>query len=390
MANESTPRTPTTTAQAQRRPIGPVDLAAELAEVGPQVEAAVLRVLRSGRYVLGPDVEAFERDFAALHRVRHGIGVASGTDALVLALKAAGVGRRTSVVTSPFTFFASAGAIAWLGATPKLVDVDPETALITPAAAEAAIDEETVALLPVHLYGQLVDVRGFRRLADRHGLALVEDAAQAHGAERDGARAGELGDAAAFSFYPTKNLGAAGDGGLILTRREDFAQRLRSLRDHGSVVKYEHGEVGTNSRLAALQAALLSAKLPRLEPWNARRRELAARYDAAFAGQERVRPVRDTSGGGHVYHQYAVRIAGGAQRDATLEGLKAQGIGAAVHYPRPVHLQEAARDWGYRQGDLPQAEALAREVLCLPVHPFLRDDEVDRVAEVLLDLVRRA
>ncbi len=373
----------------QHRPIQPVDLAAELAAVGPVLEQEVLRVLRSGRYVLGPDVEAFEQAFARSQHAAFGVGVASGTDALVLPLRACCAGPGTNVVTSPFTFFASAGAVAWTGATVRLVDVDPETALIEPAAAEAAIDERTVALLPVHLYGQLVDLRGFRALADRRGIALIEDAAQAHGAERDGLRAGEVGDAAAFSFYPTKNLGAAGDAGLILTRDEAWAKRMRSLRDHGSRVKYEHDEVGTNSRLAALQAALLAAKLPHLEGWNARRRALAARYDAAFAGEERVRPVRDTSGG-HAYHQYAVRIGAGASRDAALEGLRAQGIFAAVHYPRPVHLQPAARDWGYAPGSLPHAEALAREVLCLPVHPFLRDDEVERVADVLLALVRRA
>lgn len=376
------------TATQAPRPIQPVDLAAELAEVGPALEAAVLRVLRSGRYVLGPDVEAFEEEFAALHRTAHGVGVASGTDALLLALKVCGAGPGTNVVTSPFTFFASAGAIAWTGAAPKLVDIDPETALIEPAAAAAAIDARTVALLPVHLYGQLVDLRGFRQLADRHGIALIEDAAQAHGAERDGLRAGELGDAAAFSFYPTKNLGAAGDAGLILTRSEEWARHLRSLRDHGSRIKYEHDEVGTNSRLAALQAALLSAKLPHLPRWNARRRELAARYDGAFAGQALVRTVRDTSGG-HAYHQYAVRILGGA-RDAVLAKLRAQDISAAVHYPRPVHLQPAARGWGYGPGDLPHAEALAAEVLCLPVHPFLSNCEVDRVAEVLLGSLPRA
>jgi dTDP-4-amino-4,6-dideoxygalactose transaminase len=372
--------------EAQPRPIAPVDLAAERAAVGPPLEEAVLRVLRSGQYVLGPEVEALEREVAGLCGVAHAVGVASGTDALVLGLRALGVKPGDGVVTSPFTFFASAGVIAWIGARPLLADVDPETGLMDPAAAAAAVDGGTTALLPVHLYGQLADMRALRDLADARGLALLEDAAQAIGAARDGAGCGALGDAAALSFYPTKNLGAAGDGGLVLTRRENVAAALRRLRDHGSSEKYRHAEIGTNSRLAALQAAVLRTKLPHLEAWNARRGEIAARYSAAFESSDVVRPLSTVPGATHVFHQYTVRVSGEVPRDVVLEGLRADGIAAAVHYPLPVHFQEAAAQWGYRPGDLPQAEALAREVLCLPVHPFLSDADAERVSAAVLRL----
>jgi dTDP-4-amino-4,6-dideoxygalactose transaminase len=364
------------------KPIPMLDLAAERAAVGPELQAAVLRVLESGRYVLGPDVEAFERDFARYQRAKHGIGLASGTDALLLALKAAGVGPGDLVITSPFTFFASAATIAWLGARPVLVDVEPDTALIDAAGVARAIDSRVRAVLPVHLYGQLADVMTLRKLCDRAKITLIEDAAQAHGAERDGRRAGELGEFAAFSFYPTKNLGCAGDGGLVTTGDDAQARRLRTLRDHGSPTKYHHVELGLNSRLDALQAALLAVKLPHLEAWNHARARIAAIYDRGFAGNENVRPLSRAPKSSPVYHQYTVRIGSG-RRDAVQAGLAAKGISTAIHYPRPVHLQPAAESWGYPRGSLPNAEALADEVLCLPIHPFLQASEAERVvAEV--------
>ncbi|MEW6072530.1 MAG: DegT/DnrJ/EryC1/StrS family aminotransferase [Planctomycetota bacterium] len=370
---------------AAARPIGMLDLAAEREQIGPEIEAAVLDVLRSGRYVLGPAVERFEKSFAALCGVEHGIGVSSGTDALVLALLAVGVRPGDHVVTSPFTFFASAGTIAWVGAVPRLADIDPATGLLDPTAAAAAVDARTTCLLPVHLYGQLADVRAFRSLADARHLSIVEDGAQAHGASRDGARVGELADAGILSFYPTKNLGAAGEAGLVVTRRAEVAARLRELRDHGMAAKYTHVRLGTNARMDALQGAVLGVKLPHLAVWNARRREIAARYDAAFAGTA-VRPLAAAPGSHHVYHQYAVRIPDEGVRDAVLAGLARAGIQAAVHYPRPVHLQAAAAGWGYGPGDFPAAETLAAEVLCLPIHPFLADLDADRVAEAVREL----
>lgn len=361
-----------------------LDLEAERAFLGPALDEAVAGVLASGRFVLGPVLEAFERDFAAMHHVAHCVGVASGTDALILGLRALGVGPGDRVLTTPFSFFASAGAIAWIGATPVLADIDPETGLLDPERAAAVMGSGIACILPVHLYGQLADVRAFRALADASGAKLLEDAAQAHGATRAGVHAGELGDAAAFSFYPTKNLGCAGEGGAVLIQDASIAEGLRRLRDHGSTAKYEHAELGVNSRLHALQAAILAVKLPHLAAWNERRRGIAARYDAAFAGSAAVRPLRSVPGS--VHHQYAVRVPA-ADRDTVHEGLVEAGVHAAVHYPRPIHLQAAAAGWGYGPGSLPEAEALAREVLCLPIHPFLVDADADRVAETLLGLV---
>jgi dTDP-4-amino-4,6-dideoxygalactose transaminase len=361
----------------------PLDLAAERAELEPALTAAVTRVLGSGQYVLGPEVLAFERDFAALHGVEHGVAVASGTDALWLGLLALGVEPGDHVVTSPFTFFASAACIALIGAVPRLADVDYDTGLLDPTRAAAACDGRTRCLLPVHLYGQLADVHAFRDLADERGLALLEDGAQAHGARRDGHACGSLGDAGTFSFYPTKNLGAAGEGGLVLTRRADVARALRELRDHGSPRKYVHARIGTNSRLQALQAAVLNVKLPHLTAWNERRRALAARYDALFAESASVIPLSVAPGVVHAYHQYTVRLRGPRTRDEVQARLAEQGIATSVHYPSPVHLQAAARPWGYGPGDFPAAEALAREVLCLPVHPFLEATDVERVAQAL-------
>ncbi len=371
-----------TTAQ---KTIAPVDLAAERAELGSALEEAVLRVLRSGAYVLGPEVERFEADFARLHRVANpGVGVSNGTDALILGLRALGVKAGDEVVTSPFTFFASAGSIAWIGAKPVLADVELDTALLDVTKARAAITPRTTCILPVHLYGQLVDMKAFRALADEKKLTLLEDCAQSHGAQRDGVSCGELGDAAAFSFYPTKNLGACGEGGMILSRRKDVVEHARRLRDHGSPAKYQHAEIGTNSRLQGIQGAALNVKLPHLERWNERRRAIAARYTQLFAGSKALTTLRVPPGSLHVYHQYAVRVTGGVPRERVIERLKAQGIVAAVHYPSPVHVQEAARGWGYGPGAFPNAERLAREVLCLPVHPFLSASDVERVAEATL------
>jgi dTDP-4-amino-4,6-dideoxygalactose transaminase len=366
-------------------PIQPVDLAAERAELGPALYDAVRRVIESGRYVLGPEVESFERDFAALHRVAHGVAVASGTDALWLGLLALGVEPGDHVVTSPFTFFASAASIALIGAVPRLADVELDTGLLDPRAAEAAVDAKTTCVLPVHLYGQLADVLAFRALADRKKLALLEDGAQAHGARREGHACGELGDAGTFSFYVTKNLGAAGEGGMVVTQKADVAQRLRELRDHGSPSKYVHARIGTNSRLHALQAAILNVKLPYLERWNERRRAIAARYDAALRARASIRPLRVAPNVVHGYHQYTVRLIE-RDRAEVVAALAQRGISLGVHYPSPVHLQEAARPWGYRAGDFPNAERLAREVVCLPCHPYLGPADVDRVAEALIEV----
>ena len=272
--------------------------------------------------------------------------------------------------------------------SPVLADIDPRDGPLGPGQGRRTRGlrrEDDKAILPVHIYGQLADMRALRKLAEPRGIYLVEDAAQAHGASRDGARAGEIGDAACFSFYPTKNLGGAGDSGMVISRHQEIADRVRRLRDHGSGAKYHHIELGTASRLDAIQAAILSVKLPHLERWNQRRRELAQRYDEAFSGTG-VAQIGLAPESLSAHHQYAVRIPGDA-RERVQEGLRARGIASAVHYPIPVHLQPAASEWGYGEGSLPEAERLARQVLCLPVHPFLADGEVDRVAEALIALV---
>ncbi|MFT5291645.1 MAG: dTDP-4-amino-4,6-dideoxygalactose transaminase [Planctomycetota bacterium] len=367
-------------------PIYPLNLALERDSLGSALDEAVLGVLHSGQFVLGPEVQKLETDFAQFCGAKYGIGVASGTEAIVLALRAVGVKPGDEVVTSPFTFFASAAAVAWTGATPRLADVDPATALLDLQKASAAVGPKTTCILPVHLYGQMVDVHAYRALCDSKGLALVEDAAQAHGATFKGAGPGTIGDAAAFSFYPTKNLGGAGEGGLVTTSNEALNTSLRLLRDHGSPAKYVHTVLGTNARMHAFQGAVLNVKLPHLAAWNERRRAIAKRYDEGFAGLERAVPLLCHSDAVHSYHQYTLRVLGGG-RDATVTALQERGIHAAIHYPKPVHLQEAAADWGYGPGDFPIAEALCEEVLCLPVHPFLTEEDVDRVIAALTEIL---
>jgi dTDP-4-amino-4,6-dideoxygalactose transaminase len=365
--------------------IAPVDLVAERAALGQDLNDAIQSVLDSGQFILGPEVKRFEEDFAKRCGAPHARAVASGTDALVLGLLAVGVKPGDHVVTSPFTFFASAGAIAWMGAIPRLADVDLDTGLLNPEAAAAAVDEKTSCILPVHLYGQLADMRALRAIADDKRVALLEDGAQAAGAMRAGYQPGELGDACTFSFYPSKNLGACGEGGLVVSRSEAVAERMQGLRDHGSPGKYQHQYVGCNSRMHGFQGAALNVKHAYLDQWNARRREIAARYDAAFAKTPGVATLKCFENSQHAYHQYTLRIAD-AGRDALQAGLKQRAIIAAVHYPIPVHLQEAAKPWGYGPGDFPHAEQLCREVLCLPVHPFLSDDDVQRVIDGVQEL----
>jgi dTDP-4-amino-4,6-dideoxygalactose transaminase len=266
-------------------------------------------------------------------------------------------------------------------------DVDLDTALLSPALAKRAIDAKTTAIMPVHLYGQMADMKAFRALCDEKKLALVEDAAQSHAAKRDGSFCGQLGDACAFSFYPTKNLGACGEGGMVITKREDVFQRAKRIREHGSPVRYTHVEIGTNSRLQAFQGAALNVKLPHLAAWTARRNQIAARYDAAFKNAAGLIALARVPNATHVYHQYTIRVTD-VPRDDVVKALADKKIFVGVHYPSPVHLQEAAKPWGYGPGDFPNAERLAREVLCLPVHPFLTDADADRIAENVLALAR--
>jgi dTDP-4-amino-4,6-dideoxygalactose transaminase len=356
-----------------------VDVAADLAAFGDELAAAVQRVLGSGRLVLGPEVRAFEEEWAAYCGVRHCVTVNSGTDALRLALRAYGVGPGDEVVTVSHSFVATSFAVELTGARPVWADVDPVTGTMDPESAAAAITPDTRALLPVHLYGRCADMGRLRELADRHGLRLLEDAAQAHGATYDGRRAGGLGDAACFSFYPTKNLGAAGDAGAVVTDDGSLASRIRSLRNYGESRKHRHDEVAGNSRLDELQAAILRTRLCRLDDLNAARRIHAARYHAGLAGSS-VRTPDLGVGMEHVFHLYVVRAA---ERDALARHLKAQGVGYGLHYPVPAHLQPAfVRP---REGaiSLPATETWAREVISLPLYARIPDAHVDRAIEAV-------
>jgi dTDP-4-amino-4,6-dideoxygalactose transaminase len=356
-----------------------IDLRAQYQSLKPRVDAAVGRVLESGRYVLGPEVAAFEEEFAAHCRTRHAIGVSSGTSALHLALLAAGIGPGDEVITVPFTFVATVAAIQYTGARPVLVDVERGTLNMDPSRIAAAVTTRTKAIMPVHLYGQPADMEAVTRIAGEHGLAVIEDAAQAHGAEHCGRRAGSIGRLGCFSFYPGKNLGAAGEGGAVTTDDDELAARVRLLRDWGAEHKYHHVVPGFNYRLEELQAAILRVKLAELEEWTEARRAHAARYRKLLAGAAVELPA-DPPGQRHVYHVFAIRHP---ERDRLAGELAAQGVATGIHYPIPVHLQPAYADLGYGPGDFPVAERAAHEVLSLPMYPELRPDQVEAISELV-------
>jgi len=365
------------------RPNAPptIPLADPAADQAPLVEAlaaAADRVIRSGCYILGPEVTAFEHELAAACGVPHAVGVSSGTDALLAMLAAAGVGPGDEVVTSPFSFFATAGAIVRAGSRPVFADVDPATLNLDPAAAIAKLGTRTKAVLVVHIFGRLAPLGALRAACAGRGIALLEDAAQAIGATgADGLRVGTGTRAAALSFFPTKNLGALGDGGAVLTEDAAFAAAIRRLRIHGAERKNHHVDVGGNFRLDALQAALLRVKLPHLPAWTAARRGAAARYRAGLRDTNLVLPPEDP---GCVWNQFVVRVSG-ERRDRLAADLARAGITTEVYYPTPLHLQPALRALGHAPGDLPAAERACAEVLALPLHPSLTDTAIDRVVD---------
>jgi dTDP-4-amino-4,6-dideoxygalactose transaminase len=370
---------------ADRTPIPLLDLTRHDADLRREVARAVEEVFASGRFVLGPATERFERDLAAFLGVRHAIGVSSGTDALLVALMALEVGPGDEVVTSPLSFFASAGVVARLGARPVFVDIEAATLLLDASRLEAALTPRTRAIEPVHLYGQCADMAPILEIARRRGIPVLEDACQAIGARYGDRSAGTLGTLGAFSFYPTKNLGAAGDAGAVVTDDDRLAERVRSLRVHGATKTYFHDRVGGNFRLDAVQAAVLDARLPRLQGWNARRRVIARRY-AELLGVEaragRVALPADVPGRGHVFHQYVVRVS---DRDGVRRRMAERGVATSVFYPVPLHLQRCFASLGGRERDFPEAERAAREVLALPMFPELADAEVERVAAALTE-----
>ena len=359
-----------------------VDLKAQYRSIKGEVDAAIQGVLASCEFTLGSEVVAFEKEFAAYCGAAFGMGVNTGTSALHLALLAAGVGPGDEVITVPFTFIATASAIDYTGAVPVFVDIDPRTFTMDVSAIEAAITPRTKAILPVHLYGQPADMDPILEIARRRGLVVVEDACQAHGAEYKGRRVGSLGDLGCFSFYPGKNLGACGEGGMVVTDNPVYARTVRMLRDWGAEKKYHHVLKGFNFRLEGLQGAVLRVKLRHLEGWTEARRAAAARYNALFAGSTVATPAAST-GNRHVYHLYAIRTG---QRQALQEGLAARGIQTGIHYPTPVHLLPAFAELGHRAGDFPHAERAANEVLSLPMFPELTPAQAAEVAHAVIEL----
>lgn len=360
-----------------------VDLHAQYAAIKPEIDAAIQRVVDNTSFIMGPEVTRFEQDFAAFSNTTFGVGVASGTAALHLALLACGVGPGDEVITTPFTFFATAEAISQTGARPVFVDIDPHTYNLNPELIEAAITPRTRAIIPVHLYGQIAEMDDILAIARRHGLRVIEDAAQAHAAEYKGRRAGSMGDLACFSFYPSKNLGCYGDGGMVTGSDPDLIQRVRKLRDHGRTSKYEHDEVGWGYRLDALQAAILGAKLPHLEAWTEARRAHACQYHELLSDSEVTTPVA-LAHNRHVFHCYVVRTP---RRNELADHLKAAGIGVVIHYPLPLHRQPAYHSLGYAPGSLPVSEACAEQVISLPMFPELTVEQIERVATTVKNFV---
>ncbi len=372
-----------TTAPKMQVPL--LDLKQQHAALREELRAALGRVLDSQQFIMGEDVRLLEEELAAYTGAAHAVGCGSGSDALLLALLALDAREGAEVVTTPFTFFATAGAIARAGARPVFADIDPVTYNIDPAKMDAAVTARTRALMPVHLYGQCAEMAEVMRIAGARGLPVIEDAAQAIGASDEAGRAGAVGALGCFSFYPTKNLGAAGEAGLVTANDPALAERLRRLRVHGGATEYHHDEIGFNSRLDTLQAAVLRVKLPHLDAWSDARRERADAYTrmieeaglAEFVAAPHVRP-----GARHIFHQYVIRVPG-ARRDALVEHLRASGVGAKIYYPVPLHLQPCFAHLGHREGDFPVSERAARETLALPMFPELTQAQQEYVVETL-------
>jgi dTDP-4-amino-4,6-dideoxygalactose transaminase len=353
-----------------------VDLKKQFNDIREEVCAVMIEVLESSQYILGPRVAELEEEIAGYHGVEEAVGVASGTDALHLALEALGIGEGDEVITTPFTFFATAEAILYTGATPVFVDIEPDTMNMDPSRIEERITRRTKAILPVHLFGHPADMNRIVEIADSHGLNIIEDCAQSFGAELNGRKAGSFGDAGCFSFYPSKNLGACGDGGMILLNDATVAGDIRKLRNHGTKGPYQHQTVGFNSRLDELQAAVLLVKFKRIDSYNRMRREKAALYNKLLS--DGVRPPVERPGALHVYHQYTIRSG---KRDEIQQCLREKDIASVVYYPVPLHLQEAVEFLGYKEGDFPVAEEAAARVLSLPIYPELEETAIAQIAD---------
>ncbi len=362
-----------------------LDVNRQYAALKKEMDEAVLGVLEHGKFILGPEVEELETKIARLSGVSYGIGVASGTDALLVALRAAGVKRGDEVITTDFSFFATAGTVVRLGARPVLVDIEPDTYNIDPNLIESAITEKTKAIMPVHLFGQVADMDPIMEIAQRHNIAVVEDAAQAIGAEYKQRKSGSFGEFGCFSFYPSKNLGAIGDGGIVTTNDAERSDLARILRVHGAKPKYYHRLVGYNSRLATIQAAALLVKLPHLKAWSDKRIAHAAIYNEALSGIDAIRtPVVKDYATYHIFNQYTIAVP---NRDEVMAKLKEAGIGCEIYYPVPFHLQECFRDLGYDSEEFPVSRKAAEEVLSIPIYPEMTEAEQQEVIDTLKKIV---
>ncbi|MCC3356915.1 DegT/DnrJ/EryC1/StrS family aminotransferase [Bacillus sp. REN16] len=359
-----------------------LDLSEQYQSLKDEVIKALDDVMSSSSFILGDNVKKLEHDVAAFSHVTHGVGVANGSDALHISLQACGVGPGDEVITTTFTFFATAGAIARAGARPVFVDIDPITFNIDPKEIEKVITNKTKAIIPVHLYGQAADMDPVLEIAKKHNLYVVDDAAQAIGAEYKGRKVGELGDTTCFSFFPTKNLGAYGDGGMIVTNDEDLAEKMSIIRVHGSKPKYYHHVLGYNSRLDELQAAVLNIKFPHLSEWSELRREKAATYTNLLNEKlsDHVITPKEEKDRYHVFHQYTIRVE---KRDELQQFLKENGVASMVYYPVPLHLQPVFAELGYKEGDFPLAEKAAKEALSLPMFPELKKEQQEYIINVI-------
>ncbi|MGP8329816.1 MAG: DegT/DnrJ/EryC1/StrS family aminotransferase [Methanosarcinaceae archaeon] len=357
-----------------------LDLVSQYKEIKPEMDAAIQRVLDSGYFILGPEVKAIEEEVADYLGVAHGIGVASGTDALLLALRALDIGRGDEVILPAYTFFATIGAVLHVGATPVLVDVDEKTYCIDVAQTRAKVTPATKAIIPVHLYGQAAEMDGLAEIAAEHDLSIIEDNAQAFGADYKGKKTGGIGDIGCLSFFPSKNLGGYGDGGMVVTDNPELAEKIRMLRAHGWKKKYFPEILGYNSRLDALQAAILRVKLPHLDKWNDGRRKVALMYSDALAGVENLQIPHEAPNRTHVYHLYILQVP---NRDEIQAKLKEAGIGTSVYYPQPLHLAEPCKALGYKEGDFPIAERASLETIAIPVYPEMSDEQIEYVIEVV-------
>lgn len=356
-----------------------VDLKAQYHAIEDEIDAKIKEIIHSSHFIIGNNVTEFEKEIAAYYATKHAIGVASGTDALHLAILACGIGKGDEVITTPFTFIATAEAITYTGARPVFVDIDEKTFNIDVKKIKKAVTKKTKAILPVHLFGLSADMEKIKELAAEYKLKIIEDCAQSFGAVYKGKKTGAIGDAGCFSFFPSKNLGCYGDGGMVITNDDNMAEKIGILRNHGQKVRYYHSVIGYNSRLDEIQAGILRIKLKRIDEYNKKRRENARLYTEKLKGVNIITPS-EPDGYYHVFHQFSIRTS---KRDSILNGLTEAGIASAIYYPVPLHLQESYKDLGYKKGDFPVSEAVASDIISLPMYPELTAGQIDEVCKTI-------